>query len=952
MKKIFWLLVLTLGGNRLFAQTVVGFNFSGGAVPVSGWINVSGDPSVAVRTATDPVSHISISSVLTTNWSPNGDACYADGQGSYGSTFFFPQLVMGFMWINQGTQAEFNAAVPQLEISGLSPDSVYYVRMTGSYLYGADGDPTTYTVAGLTMQPAQSLNIGGNTSSGITFQQVKPDANGKIRVYVNTNGSSVFAGISGVQIISGSATVAMPTVHITSPRNNDVLAEESNIVINATATETGSSITKVEFFHDTVKIGEVATAPYSITWNNPDEGHYLITAKATDAAGTTNTASINISVESLTSFWSMTGNIAMNADSNFVGNVDSVRLAFRTKNIERMSISPLGNVGIGTINPTAQLHTTGTVRLAGLKNDSTSIQPRMLVSDTSGNLYYRSLSGGALSPGDGLGQTSTGISLGDSIPGPGPHSFNSNRYQYLNGHLYSIGGSVFDPVNHPAFRIYNNGDLSAGTTMDTTVNTKYQAGLRYFGKTGYLAVGGTDRIDTTKNPIVYGPYNSSGLIINTDEPNTIKGQMMNTVFTSNSSTLDSGSRTENAYISGEQLHLAGAGNTFIRSYICGFNETISASILDCIIAGQANTISKFMIGDVVSGILHVQQDTSFVSIIGGARVKYGGFGQLAVGQYLTNRTPFGTTLGNANVDFATLPFTGAQGANVANIGSYPLFALGNSSFAGNFTAFASASNHSNALTVLYNGRTQINTTGFTNNLAQADVTPKAALDVVSTTTGVLLPRLTNTQRNAIVSGDLQNGLLLYNTDSSVFQYYNGSAWSSVGSGSGGSGRWQFASGTQYDTINSIGIGTSAIPSGYKLAVNGNAIFTKIKVKAVNTWADYVFANDYHLPTLPELERYVGEHHHLPGIASEQQVRDNGLDIGDHQAALLKNVEELTLYLIAENKRLTEQARRMDDQEACLEKQQRLINDQNARLDAQQKQIDELKALILEKNKQH
>ena len=82
MKKIFWLLVLTFGGNRLFAQTVVGFNFSGGAVPVSGWINVSGDPSVAVRTATDPVSHISISSVLTTNWSPNGDACYADGQGS------------------------------------------------------------------------------------------------------------------------------------------------------------------------------------------------------------------------------------------------------------------------------------------------------------------------------------------------------------------------------------------------------------------------------------------------------------------------------------------------------------------------------------------------------------------------------------------------------------------------------------------------------------------------------------------------------------------------------------------------------------------------------------------------------------------------------------------------------------------------------------------------------
>jgi len=950
MKKIIWILVLTFGGSPLFAQTVVGFNFSGGNNSVSSWINVHGDPSVAVRTATDPVSHISISSVSTNNWFPNGDDCYADGVGSSGSSYFFPALVMASMWLNQGSQAQYNAAVPQLEISGLSTDSVYYIRMTASYMYGADGDPTRYTVAGLTVQPTQSLNIGGNSATGITFQSVKPDANGKIRIYVNTNGSTAFAGISGVQVISGSATVAMPTVHITSPANNDVLAEETNIVINATATETGGSITKVEFFHDTTKIGEDATAPYSITWNNPDEGHYVITAKATDAAGTTNSTSINISVESLTSFWSMTGNIGMNADSNFVGNVDSVRLAFRTKNIERMSISPVGNVGIGTVSPTAQLHTTGTVRLAGLKNDSANAQPRMLVSDTSGNLYYRSLAGGTLSAADGLGQTPSGIALGDSIPGPGPHSFTSNRYQYLNGHFYSIGGSVNDPVNHPAFRVYNNGDIVAGTTMDTSVNTSNQTGLRYYAKQNYLQIGASDRLDTTQSPIVYGSWPSSGLLINSDDSNYIRGKFMNTIFMGDDCFVLPGSWMENNFVTGEKLYFDSTAIGLTRNLISGYHHYFATPLDASMVSGQFNWIVKPAGGLLVGGYNNVTRDSATGSVISGFGGRYGGDAQLMVGQYLTNRTPFGTTLGSANVDFATLPFTGFAGTSAPNIANYPLFSLGNMVVPGKYAIYDSAQVHSNALTVLYNGRTQINTTGFTNNLTQANVTPKAALDVVSTNTGVLLPRLTNAQRNAIVSADLQNGLLLYNTDSSAFQYYNGSAWNSVGS-SGGSGHWQFTSGTQYDTVNSIGIGTSNT-QGYKLAVNGTAIFTKIKVKTAGTWPDYVFAKDYRLTDLSQLEQYITEHHHLPGIASEKEVAMNGIDVGDHQAALLKKVEELTLYLIDENKRLTGQINRMEDQEIRLQQQQHLIDEQNARLDAQQNQIDELKALILEKSKQH
>lgn len=57
----------------------------------------------------------------------------------------------------------------------------------------------------------------------------------------------------------------------------------------------------------------------------------------------------------------------------------------------------------------------------------------------------------------------------------------------------------------------------------------------------------------------------------------------------------------------------------------------------------------------------------------------------------------------------------------------------------------------------------------------------AILDVTSTTQGVLIPRMTSTQRNAIVSPP--TGLLIFQTNSSAGLYfYNGSAWTAVSKG--------------------------------------------------------------------------------------------------------------------------------------------------------------------------
>ncbi|UAY53263.1 Ig-like domain-containing protein [Ferruginibacter albus] len=102
----------------------------------------------------------------------------------------------------------------------------------------------------------------------------------------------------------------------------------------------------------------------------------------------------------------------------------------------------------------------------------------------------------------------------------------------------------------------------------------------------------------------------------------------------------------------------------------------------------------------------------------------------------------------------------------------------------------------------------------------------------------------------------------------------------------------------------IGIGVNKVPIGYKLAVNGDALFTKIKVKAYNatTWPDYVFADNYNLPKLKEVEQYLKQNKHLRGIPSALEIQTNGIDVADNEAALLQKIEELTLYVIDENKK--------------------------------------------------
>ena len=83
----------------------------------------------------------------------------------------------------------------------------------------------------------------------------------------------------------------------------------------------------------------------------------------------------------------------------------------------------------------------------------------------------------------------------------------------------------------------------------------------------------------------------------------------------------------------------------------------------------------------------------------------------------------------------------------------------------------------------------------------------------------------------------------------------------------------------------------------KLHVNGNIRAT------APVWADFVFEKEYKLRTLEEVEDYISKNKHLPEIPSEPEVAENGINLGEMDAKLLQKIEELTLYLIEQNKRI-------------------------------------------------
>ena len=85
--------------------------------------------------------------------------------------------------------------------------------------------------------------------------------------------------------------------------------------------------------------------------------------------------------------------------------------------------------------------------------------------------------------------------------------------------------------------------------------------------------------------------------------------------------------------------------------------------------------------------------------------------------------------------------------------------------------------------------------------------------------------------------------------------------------------------------------------GYMLRVNGKIISEEVKVQLYAAWPDYVFGPEYQKKSLDELEVYIKENKHLPNIPSASQIEKDGLEVGEMQRKMMEKIEELTLYII-------------------------------------------------------
>lgn len=113
-------------------------------------------------------------------------------------------------------------------------------------------------------------------------------------------------------------------------------------------------------------------------------------------------------------------------------------------------------------------------------------------------------------------------------------------------------------------------------------------------------------------------------------------------------------------------------------------------------------------------------------------------------------------------------------------------------------------------------------------------------------------------------------------------------------------------------------------SNYSLFVKGGILTEEVRVNLQSAWADYVFQPEYKLPTLAEVEKHILDKGHLINVPSATQVAEEGIALGEMTKIQQEKIEELTLYILQQNK----------------------INEvQNQKLEKQSKEIDELKKLV-------
>ena len=106
---------------------------------------------------------------------------------------------------------------------------------------------------------------------------------------------------------------------------------------------------------------------------------------------------------------------------------------------------------------------------------------------------------------------------------------------------------------------------------------------------------------------------------------------------------------------------------------------------------------------------------------------------------------------------------------------------------------------------------------------------------------------------------------------------------------------------------------------FKISHDGYVLAQEVKIALQSSttdwaWPDYVFKKDYRLLPLCEVEQYINNNGHLPGIPSAKEINtEKGFEVGSMQVKLLEKIEEMTLHLIRLEKELESTKQQLNQQ---------------------------------------
>ncbi|GAB3992871.1 hypothetical protein GCM10028807_26710 [Spirosoma daeguense] len=450
----------------------------------------------------------------------------------------------------------------------------------------------------------------------------------------------------------------------------------------------------------------------------------------------------------------------------------------------------------------------------------------------------------------------------------------------------------------------------------------------YLGLLGFSfsAVGQTIEVPSGTPLTVQGNLNMpTGFSIQYNAQNYIKAP--NTGSNSVYMGLESGNTgagINNAFI-GHQAGKAntGGGNAFLGAQAGSNNTSGAANVFVGYQAGITNTTGT---GNLYLGQQSGANSNGSYNLFmgnGSGNGNTAGTGNTAIGDGVF----FKNTTGGENVSIGRYAgyhnVTGSNNTFIGVAASPPngTGALNNATAIG-YNSVVSASN------AMILGNTSVNV-GIGNSA------PQNKLEITKGTahqSGLRFTNLTSsspasaTNQTKVLSVNSSGDVILVSTNASAREGVAENFWQRKGS---------FLQSTQDDAVI-IGSSTRT-PAGYKLFVEQGILTEKVKVAVKNTadWSDYVFASDYKLKSLSEVERFIKANKHLPGMPSAEEMVQKGNDLHQTDAKLLAQIEQVVLHSIELEKANNAQKSQIEQlQQEKQQTEQRL-----------QSQIDDLKKLV-------